>query len=409
MRRLILILMISMAAVGAAACGGSSQVDSASEEENGEVATGEQETDEEGNGEETTDDEEENGEVTSLNAFFGFDPNDPDASAAQFARMNMRQQDLVAACMINQGFEYVPAVVPIDAQDFVFDEEDYAREQGFGISIEWRGDSVDSILEQWVDPNQAIVEKLSDSERDAYQKALYGAPTGLEFGSFTSSGSEGEDSATAEEYEPAEVESGSAASDLESAEVESEPTEESLWGGGCMGEANQEVYGKADEVFQELEPMFTELQERLESDPRMVEASKGWTTCMADRGYDFQTVEELWDRGLEEISTRYYELVGRSDPFAGMTEEEVEIFWETSSAEAIDDFYEQHESQTRQDVDQEALAALQQEERDLAVANYECGEKQREIAQEVTQELESKFINENRDTLERARALLDPN
>ena len=398
MRRLILILMISMAAVGAAACGGSSQVDSASEEANGEEENGE-------DGEEATD-EEENGEVTSLNAFFGFDPNDPDASAAQFARLNMRQQDLVAACMINQGFEYVPAVVPIDAQDFVFDEEDYAREQGFGISIKWRGDG-DSILEQWVDPNQDIVEKLSDSERDAYQKALYGAPTGLEFGSVTSSGSGGEDSATAEEFDPAEVESGSAASDLESAEVESEPTEESLWGGGCMGEANQEVYGKADEVFQELEPMFTELQERLESDPRMVEASKGWTTCMADRGYDFQTVEELWDRGLEEISTRYYELVGRSDPFAGMTEEEVEIFWETSSAEAIDDFYEQHESQTRQDVDQEALAALQQEERDLAVANYECGEKQREIAQEVTQELESKFISENRDTLERARASLD--
>lgn len=401
MRRLILILMISMAAAGAAACGGSSQVESASEEENGEVSTGEQE-----DGEEATD-EEESGEVTSLNAFFGFDPNDPDASAAQFARMNMRQQDLVAACMINQGFEYVPAVVPIDAQDFVFDEEEYAREQGFGISIEWRGDGGDSIWEQWVDPNQAIVEKLSASERDAYQKALYGAPTGLEFGSFTSSGSEGGDSASAEEYEPAEVESGSAASDIESAEVESEPTEESLWGGGCMGEANQEIYGKADEVLQELEPMFTELQERVESDPRMVEASKGWTTCMADRGYDFQTVEELWDRGLEEIRTRHNELVGRSDPFAGMTEEEAEIFWETSSPEAIDDFFEQHESQTRQDVDQEALAALQQEERDLAVANYECGEKQREIAQEVAQELESKFISENRDVLERARASLD--
>ena len=396
MRRLI--LMIAVAAMGVTACGGSSQVESADEEQNGE--TGEEEASEE--------EASENGaEETSVAAFFGFDPNDPDASAAQFARLNMRQQDLVAACMRNQGFEYVPAVPPIDAQDFVFDEEEYAREQGFGISIEWRGG--DSILEQWVNPNQAIEEGLSASERNAYQEALYGTPTGLEFGSgdgdFAYSEeveSEDGDFATVEE-----VEAGSAASDLESAEVEPEP-EESAWGGGCMGEASQEVYGKVDEVYSELEPMFTELQERVESDPRVVEASQEWTTCMADRGYDFQTVEELWDRGLDEIRTRHNELVGRSDPFEGWTEEEIEAFWETSSPEAIEDFYEQHESGARQDVDQEALAALQQEERDLAVANYECGEKEREITQEVSQELESQFISENRDALEQARASLDP-
>lgn len=404
MRRLILILMMAVAAMGAAACGGSSQVESANEEQNGE--TGEEEASEE--------EASENGaEETSVAAFFGFDPNDPDASAAQFARLNMRQQDLVAACMRNQGFEYVPAVPPIDAQDFVFDEEEYAREQGFGISIEWRGG--DSILEQWVNPNQAIEEGLSASERNAYQEALYGTPTGLEFGSIPSSGFESgdDDSASAEEFESAEeleytvVEPGSDSSDLESAEVESEP-EESFWGGGCTGEASQEVYGKVDEVYSELEPMFTELQERVESDPRVVEASREWTTCMADRGYDFQTVEELWDRGLDEIRTRHNELVGRSDPFEGWTEEEIEAFWETSSPEALDDFFEQHESGARQDVDQEALAALQQEEKDLAVANYECGEKEREITQEISQELESQFISENREALERARASLDP-
>ena len=382
--------MMAVAAMGVTACGGSSQVESADEEENGE--TGEEEASEE--------EASENGaEETSVAAFFGFDPNDPDASAAQFARLNMRQQDLVAACMRNQGFEYVPAVPPIDAQDFVFDEEEYAREQGFGISIEWRGG--DSILEQWVNPNQAIEEGLSASERNAYQEALYGTPTGLEFGSIPSSGLESgdDDSASVEEFASAE--------ELEASEVESE-LEESFWGGGCTGEASQEVYGKVDEVYSELEPMFTELQERVESDPRVVEASREWTTCMADRGYDFQTVEELWDRGLDEIRTRHDELVGRSDPFEGWTEEEIEAFWETSSSEAIDDFFEQHESGARQDVDQEALAALQQEEKELAVANYECGEKEREITQEVSQELESQFISENRDALERARASLDP-
>lgn len=364
MRRLI--LMISAAVVAVAACGGGSsptEGDDASEE-----------TEE---------------ESTSVAAFFGFDPNDPDAAAANSARLSMRQQELVATCMTNQGFEYVPAVVPIDGQDFVFDEEEYARERGFGISTStWLTDggstSADGVTvefgsapDQWEDPNQAIVEALSESEREAYNNTLYGEISELEF-----------------------------SSDL--SDSESGPTDEDLWGGGCMGEAAKEVYGMADEAFRELESLFDELQQRVESDPRVVEASEGWTACMADRGYDYQTVDELWT-GLDEYHNRYNELVNIPNPFEGWTEEDIEIFFETSSEEAISDFYAQNQSEARQGVDQEALAALQQEEKDLAVANYECGEKQREVTQEVTEEFESQFIAENRDVLEQARDSLDLN
>ena len=362
MRRLT--LMISAAAVALAACGGSSSAegDDASE------PTGE--------------------EPTTVAAFFGFDPNDPDTAAANSARLNMRQQELVAACMTNQGFEYVSAVPPIGGQDFVFDEEEYAREQGFGIStsIDWlTGDGASgggatvefgTTLDQWTNPNDAIVEALSESEQEAYTNTLYGEISELEFGSDLS-------------------------------DSDSEPTDE--WGGGCMGEAAREVYGGADEAFQELESLFNELQQRVDSDPRVVEASGDWTACMADRGYDFQTVDELRERGHDDLRTRFNELVNFSDPFAGWTDEEIEIFFETSSEEAINDFYAQNQSEVRQDVDEEALAALQQEERDMAVANYECSEKQREVTQEVTQEFESQFIADNRDALEQARASLDLN
>lgn len=360
MRRLT--LMISAAAVALAACGGSSSPE-------GDEAS-----------------EQAGEEPTTVAAFFGFDPNDPDTAAANSARLNMRQQELVAACMTNQGFEYVSAVPPIGGQDFVFDEEEYAREQGFGISTStgWlTGDGASgggatvefgSALEQWTNPNDAIVEALSESEQEAYTNTLYGEISELEFGSDLS---------------------------------DSESTDE--WGGGCMGEAAREVYGGADEAFQELESLFNELQQRVDSDPRVVEASGGWTACMADQGYDFQTVDELWERGLDDLSARYNELVNISDPFAGWTDEEVEIFFETSSEEAISDFYAQNQSEARQDVDLEALAALQQEERDMAVANYECSEKQREVTQEVTQEFESQFIADNRDALEQARASLGLN
>lgn len=364
MRRLI--LMISAAVVAVAACGGGSSP---------------------AEGDDASEETEE--ESTSVAAFFGFDPNDPDAAAANSARLSMRQQELVATCMTNQGFEYVPAVVPIDGQDFVFDEEEYARERGFGISTStWLTDggstSADGVTvefgsapDQWEDPNQAIVEALSESEREAYNNTLYGEISELEF-----------------------------SSDL--SDSESEPTDEDLWGGGCMGEAAKEVYGMADEAFRELESLFDELQQRVESDPRVVEASEGWTACMADRGYDYQTVDELWT-GLDEYHNRYNELVNISDPFEGWTEEDIENFFETSSEEAISDFYAQNQSEARQGVDQEALAALQQEEKDLAVANYECGEKQREVTQEVTEEFESQFIAENRDVLEQARDSLDLN
>lgn len=358
--------MISAAVVAVAACGGGSSP---------------------AEGDDASEETEE--ESTSVAAFFGFDPNDPDAAAANSARLNMRQQELVATCMTNQGFEYVPAVVPIDGQDFVFDEEEYARERGFGISTStgWLTDgdgesggsftvASGSALEQWVDPNQAIVDALSESEREAYDNTLYGEITELEFGSDLS-------------------------------DSESEPTDEDLWGGGCMGEAAKEVYGGADEAFRELESLFDELQQRVDSDPRVVEAGGNWTACMADRGYDFQTVDELWDTGLDEFSNRYNELVNISNPFEGWTDEDIEIFFETQSEEAISDFYAQNQSEARQGVDQEALAALQQEERDLAIANYECGEKQREVTQEVTEELESQFIAENRDVLEQARDSLD--
>ena len=47
--------------------------------------------------------------------------------------------------------------------------------------------------------------------------------------------------------------------------------------------------------------------------------------------------------------------------------------------------------------------ALQQEERNLAVADYECAQDIRGVVEEIQQEYERRFISENRDLLEQLR------
>ena len=94
---------------------------------------------------------------------------------------------------------------------------------------------------------------------------------------------------------------------------------------------------------------------------------------------------------------------GAVDPFEGWTEEQVETFLAENSQEEIDDFYEQAQSEARAAVDQEAVAALQQEERDLAAANFECGRDLQDVLEEVWPEYEQGFISENREQLEEVR------
>ena len=58
-----------------------------------------------------------------------------------------------------------------------------------------------------------------------------------------------------------------------------------------------------------------------------------------------------------------------------------------------------------ENVDMEAVRALQQEEIDMAVKDLECGKQMEEVYQEVSAEYESDFIAEHRETLEQIREL----
>ena len=368
MSRSLVLALGSVLILSAAACGSGAATDVSAPAETGSGSEAATTTTSAATTTSAEEAEDSGAEPDSLDAFFGFDPNDPDASQEQFRRWQMSQQELIAVCMANQGFEYVPAVAPGNVDVLALDEEQYAREQGFGISTRYNTVE-EGASEQWVDPNGAIVAAMSDSEEAAYYTALYGEETGLEEGA--------------------------------------EESDATFWGGGCQGEAAQEVFGQADAIFQELEPLLTDLQERVEADPRLADADRRWTACMSDRGYDYDDAEDLQITALPDLRNRYQEIVGQSDPFSGWTDEQIEEFYANNNPQEIQDYFDQFAEQARQEVDEEAVASLQQEELALATANYECGEERRTIEQEVTAELEKDFIRENRDALLRARDSLD--
>jgi len=325
-----------------------------------------------GNGDDQGDDPEE-GDPERLEDFLGFSFDDPEANAAFAADMERRVQESIASCMAQEGFEYVPAVRQQDFGFFASDQEDFARERGFGITT-WFGeeDLFSSGDEDWVDPNAEIVESLSESERGAYYEVLYGEDP------FGEPGGSGETEAIGD-----------------------------LWGGGCNGKAYEEVYGAMNQVFTELGPQLEELNQRVEADPRFREAEEVWAGCMAERGFPYDSQEAMFEQVNEEFSRRLEEIVGVEsvifDPLAGMSEEEIRAFGEERSEDEIADFFDQARQEAVASIDQEALEALQQEERDIAVASFECGEELNDTVMEVFREYEGDFVRENRDVLEGLR------
>ncbi len=316
-------------------------------------------------------------EPDSLADFFGWPTgDDPAAAQAQAEQEQRKIEELVAACMANEGFEYIPVDHSMGGFEFAFDEEEFVREQGFGITT-WYGNEEQFFQrdEEFVDPNQDIVEAMSDSERDAYYEALHGPPD---------QGEPQIDPETGEEYYEWEG-----------------------FGEGCFGRAEEQVYGVQQEMWTELGPLMEEMWERIQADPRVLEANADWSACMADRGFDYTDPEDMYESLFDDLQSRFEEIVGPNggfaDPFEGWSEEEIEAFFEEKSEEEVEEFFRQAEQEVQQNVDQEALAALQQEERDLALANFECQADMREVMVEVQADYEADFIRDNRDALEQIR------
>jgi hypothetical protein len=227
-----------------------------------------------------------------------------------------------------------------------------------------------------------MLDAMSDTERDAWYAALYGTEEEQMEDSYTEV-----DPETGEEY-----------------------TVSGGFGAGCQGEAYEAEYGEQTEnqdLWEELSPAMEAMYEQVQADPRIVELDQEWSACMAAAGYEFESMTKMQETIYEDFQTRFDAIVGPNggymDPFEGWSDAEIEAFFEEKTEEEVDAFFREAEQTTNDDIDMDALAALQQEEIDLAVADFECRDDYWEVYQEISEEYEADFVAENRDVLEQIR------
>jgi len=316
------------------------------------------------------------------------DYSDPDTQAS-FAEEERGVEEAIAECMIDQGFEYKPVIYDSGDQGATYSEEDAvesARRYGLGVSLQFNNPDYDAEVQassdEFVDPNQEYIETLSEAEMQAFYEAMDGTP---------------EEQA---QYETTEVdpESGETYTTIEGA------------GAGCRGDAQRSVGSDDQAVYEALEPFQTEISERVDADPRFTEAKKEWSACMSDKGYEYENEEAVYEYAEGPMTEQLTEILGADpygDPMADMSPEEQEAFFADKSETEIQEFFDSHQDRVLEGADLEALSALQEEERNLAVATTECSQSNFSVYEEVYKEIEAAYLAENADRISQAVAELE--
>lgn len=150
-----------------------------------------------------------------------------------FKETVLAHEDAIAECMQEQGFDYV-ADVPAD-----FQLEEAA------VRAEHEGDDPDAAVEELGsgdDPNEGILEGLSESELEAWYDAVWG-----------------------QEEDPSDI--------------------------GCFDSTYEAVWG-----VDPLDPDddASEIVDEIVADSRVVEAEEDYIACMGDRGYDVADLQDIF-------------------------------------------------------------------------------------------------------------------
>lgn len=258
-----------------------------------------------------------------------------------FAAEQVLIEEKVAACMSDEGFEYIPVdqtqyQSSFSGGEWLPDDESWVAQYGWGFVNSPGQEAMNEPQEEnaFVDPNQDYVLSLSESEQAAFYETLYGvSPTEEELG---------EDGSYEYNWED----------------------------GGCYGAAQHEVQGDdvwSDEKNQPLIESMNKLYESVQKDPRILEANAEWSSCMADAGYSgLASPQAAQEKFLDDLNG-YYE---------GMTE-----------GVATDD---------------PKLKELGAQEIEIALADLACAKKSdsRQLALKVQFELEEQFIADNKAELD---------
>lgn len=219
----------------------------------------------------------------------------------------IESENLVAACMAAEGFEYVPhdstgTAVRVDMDDFAGqDTKEWVTKNGYGMAM-----IMDKPLKEWVDPNADYVASLSEAELAAYYEALIGTDNF---------------SMTADEQAAYEAD----------------------WeGAGCRGVADHEAYRDQeplqDPQFEDVVEAMYEIPSVVRKDPRIVDLSARWADCMADAGYTgFSTPDDAVASVGKAQNELYKDGINVSQGI-GPSDEDLAAFRDLEISTALTDF-----------------------------------------------------------------------
>lgn len=261
-------------------------------------------------------------------------------------------EELVAACMKEEGFEYLPNTqngggVVMSSDDMEDREtEEWVASNGYGMiqSAEQMAEQ-QAQSEELVDPNAEYTASLSESEQAAFYETLYGPGP------------------SEEEMEAMEAGDGSYEYNWETA--------------GCQGAAQNEVQGGAQDayndpkfagLFEKMNELYTKAMEQ----PAVKELDAKWADCMADAGYSEFTSKSEAMMSISDAQNEFYEN---------------QEFDETGTPIAPDEA---------------AMEELRQKEIDLALADFRCSEKLDYMQKSLEAQfaLETQFVEDNKSELD---------
>ncbi|HEX6336874.1 MAG TPA: hypothetical protein VFZ85_07970 [Jiangellaceae bacterium] len=221
-------------------------------------------------------------------SMYGMSLDEPYRPSDELLRQQRETEELIAECMREEGFEYVPLTdmyVPPQPDDaWALPEDEFTATYGYGIS------TILPDVDRPKDPNEAIREAMSQAEYEAYRIALHG----------------------------------------DQANAWSGETPPPLSESGCAGKATAEVYGNLDEygrdpLWEALTSDLSALDMRIDDDPRVVEAERAWINCMADAGYPT----------IDHIGGGQTLVANRMDEVLGIEGSEALLPWSEADPEAV--------------------------------------------------------------------------
>lgn len=289
----------------------------------------------------------------------------PDATDEErqrfYAEQQRKMEELVAQCMTEQGFEYVPYTppvenpVPVEDTENMWrpDDKDWVEKYGYGAANNpWqeRAPEPEPMPEpgqEFQDPNQEYVESLTESERDAYYEALHGKQ---------------------QEPEPGE----------DFVEYDWEKA-------GCYGRANHEVNGDNPWDDPANKPIIEAMErfwQNMYNDPAFAALDGEWAACMTENGFGgFSKQADAQDSIYQQLN-KYWENApqgeGEQDPTFGTMKDP-------------------------------AYAAIAEQEIPLALADLTCREKTdyRQQQLKIQFAAEEQFIADNKEELDAMKARVE--